>query len=212
MVASPLHRHNQSIDLGFYDSDTTLRPDWNEAVLHNAGNVSVVVFVEEHSVRVVAVHLAKSWLKNHVSEVVRKCMDQSVGHQRRPTTPHVYRKAMLVVAFDSSWGLLRSHKWKFLVRQYLNCEFPNWWIGRGGAENWPPRSSDLNPLNYHVWGYMKAMVYAHKVNTTELLQRIISAARSINNAAVLRKVTSSLVTQKMHPSKWRTLRTICLSA
>jgi len=57
---------------------------------------------------------------------------------------------------------------------------------------------------------MKAMVYAHKVNTTELLQRIISAARSINNAAVLRKVTSSLVTQKMHPSKWRTLRTICL--
>jgi len=41
---------------------------------------------------------------------------------------------------------------------------------------------------------MKAMVYAHKVNTREeLLQRIISAARSINNAAVLRKITSSLI-------------------
>jgi len=40
------------------------------------------------------------------------------------------------------------------------------------------------------------MVYAHKVNTKEeLLQRILSAARSINNAAVLRKVTSSLVTR-----------------
>jgi len=51
--------------------------------------------------------------------------------------------------------------------------------------------SELN-----MWGYMKAMVYAHKVNMTEeLLQRILSAARRINNAAVLRKVTSSLVTQ-----------------
>ena len=40
------------------------------------------------------------------------------------------------------------------------------------------------------------MVYAHKVNTREeLLQRIISIARSINNTAVLRKVTSSLVTR-----------------
>jgi len=48
----------------------------------------------------------------------------------------------------------------------------------------------------HVWGYMKAMVYAHKVNMTEeLLQRILNAARSINNAAVLRKVTRSLVTR-----------------
>jgi len=43
---------------------------------------------------------------------------------------------------------------------------------------------------------MKAMVYAHKVNMREeLLQQILSAARSINNAAVIRTVTSSLVTQ-----------------
>ena len=43
---------------------------------------------------------------------------------------------------------------------------------------------------------MKDMVYAHKVNMTEeLLQRILSAARSINNAAVLRNFTSSLVTR-----------------
>ena len=43
---------------------------------------------------------------------------------------------------------------------------------------------------------MKAMLYAHKVNMREeLLQQILSAARNINNAAVLRKVTSSLVTR-----------------
>ena len=42
---------------------------------------------------------------------------------------------------------------------------------------------------------MKTMVYAHKVNMREeLLQQILSAARSINNTAVLRNVTSSPVT------------------
>ena len=47
----------------------------------------------------------------------------------------------------------------------------------------------MNPLAYHVWGYMKVMVCEHKVKTREeLLQRILSAARSINNPAVLRKV------------------------
>jgi len=47
-----------------------------------------------------------------------------------------------------------------------------------------------------MWGYMKAMVYAQKLNTRdELLQQILSTARSINNSAVLRKVTCPLVTR-----------------
>ena len=83
-----------------------------------------------------------------------------------------------------------------IIRQYLNHKFPDRWIGRGGTQNWPPRSPDLNPLVYQAWGYMKAMVCAHRVKTREeLLQRILSAARSINKAAVLRKFTSSLVTR-----------------
>ena len=54
----------------------------------------------------------------------------------------------------------------------------------------------LNALDYyHEWGYMKSMVNAHKVNTRELLLRILNAARTINNAAVLRKVTTSLITR-----------------
>jgi len=43
---------------------------------------------------------------------------------------------------------------------------------------------------------MKDVVYEYKVNTRkELLQRILSAARSSNNAAALCKFTSSLVTE-----------------
>ena len=58
----------------------------NEAVLRHAGNTSVVVFVEEHSLRMLAVHLAKSWRKYDLSDVAGKCTDQSVGHQSHHTT------------------------------------------------------------------------------------------------------------------------------
>ena len=61
---------------------------------------------------------------------------------------------------------------------------------------------------------MNAIVYAQKVNMREeLLQQIPSAATSINNAAVLRKVTSSLVTrvrQCIQADKM-TLQAICSS-
>jgi hypothetical protein len=38
VVANSVYRHNQSIDLEIYDSDTALRPDSNGAALHHAGN------------------------------------------------------------------------------------------------------------------------------------------------------------------------------
>jgi hypothetical protein len=56
-----------------------------------------------------------------------------------------------------------------VIRQYLNHKFLNRWIRRGGAQNWPPWSPNLNLLDYHVWGYIKAMVYAYKVYTREEL-------------------------------------------
>jgi len=57
VVANSVHRHDQSIDLGIYDSDTALRPDWNEAALRHAVSTSDVVFVEERSLRMLAVRL-----------------------------------------------------------------------------------------------------------------------------------------------------------
>ncbi|GFV22147.1 putative transposable element [Trichonephila clavipes] len=35
-------------------------------------------------------------------------------------------------------------------------------ISRFGPVNWPPRSSDLTPLDYFLWGYVKSLVYADK--------------------------------------------------
>jgi hypothetical protein len=79
-------------------------------------------------------------------------------------------------------------------RQYLYQQFPYRFIRRSGAQNWPPRSSVVNQVDYHAWGYMKPMVYAHKLNPRELVQRILSASRRNSNVALPLKFVSSQVT------------------
>lgn len=46
-----------------------------------------------------------------------------------------------------------------LVRQYLDIVFPNRWIGRLGPRAWPPRSPDLTPLDFFLWGFLKDKVF-----------------------------------------------------
>lgn len=46
------------------------------------------------------------------------------------------------------------------VQNWLNRFFPGRWIGRGGPIFWPPRSPDMNILDFFVWGYIKERVYA----------------------------------------------------
>ena len=68
------------------------------------------------------------------------------------------------------------------VREYLNEFFPNRWLGRGGPVAWPPRSPDLTPLDYYLWGHMKTLVYETKVDSREALRdRIFAAAEHIRN-------------------------------
>jgi len=68
------------------------------------------------------------------------------------------------------------------VREYLNESFPNRWLGRGGPVAWPPRSPDLTPFDYYLWGHMKTLVYETKVDSRAALRhRIISAAEHVRN-------------------------------
>jgi len=47
---------------------------------------------------------------------------------------------------------------------------------------WPPRSPDLTPLDYYIWGHMKTSVYETKVDSRSALRdRIFSAAEHIRN-------------------------------
>ncbi|GFT66208.1 integrase catalytic domain-containing protein [Trichonephila clavipes] len=44
---------------------------------------------------------------------------------------------------------------------------------RFGPVNWPPRSCDLTPLDYFLWGYVKSLVYADKPQTLDHLENNI---------------------------------------
>jgi hypothetical protein len=44
------------------------------------------------------------------------------------------------------------------VTAYLSHTVPVW-IGRGGPVTWPPRSPELTPLYFCLWGYVKDAVY-----------------------------------------------------
>lgn len=68
------------------------------------------------------------------------------------------------------------------VRDHLNQHYTNRWIGRGGPVNWPPRSPDLTPLDYFLWGHLKSEVYNEEFNTREqLLEKIITVCDNIRN-------------------------------
>lgn len=66
------------------------------------------------------------------------------------------------------------------VRAYLDDEFPDRWIGRRGSIEWPPRSPDLSPLDFFLWGHLKSKVYeTPPADLAELRQRIIEECAKI---------------------------------
>lgn len=67
-----------------------------------------------------------------------------------------------------------------LVREFLNRQFPEQWIGRRGAIEWPPRSPDLTPLDFFLWGHLKSKIYATQPESLEeLRRRIVEECRLI---------------------------------
>lgn len=76
--------------------------------------------------------------------------------------------------------------WSLFVRDWLNVEVPDRWIGRHGPDDrvllpWPPRSPDITPCDFFLWGFVKDRVYVpplpHDLPT--LKGRIAQAVASI---------------------------------
>jgi len=82
------------------------------------------------------------------------------------------------------------------VMQHFNDTFPNRLIGRGSTINWPPRSPDLTPLDFCLWGLVKNEVYRKKVDTRDRLlvntQDIIACIKERQDA--LRRTTCHVFT------------------
>lgn len=77
------------------------------------------------------------------------------------------------------------------ARDQLDISYPGRWIGRNGPVTWPPRSPDLNPLDYFFWGHIKEQVHFDEVHSLEILnERITAACRSIQRPMIRRAIAS----------------------
>ena len=56
---------------------------------------------------------------------------------------------------------------------YLNRQFDGRVVSKGADREWPPRSPDLNPCDFFLWGYLKSKVYYPKPNNMNELQQAI---------------------------------------
>ncbi|GFW44741.1 uncharacterized protein TNCV_4482861 [Trichonephila clavipes] len=78
----------------------------------------------------------------------------------------------------------------------LKDTFSDRLISRFGPVNWPPRSCDLTPLDYFLWGYVKSLVYADKPQTLDHLEdnirRVIADIRPQMLEKVIENWTSRL--------------------
>ncbi|GFW81470.1 t-box transcription factor TBX1 [Trichonephila clavipes] len=61
-------------------------------------------------------------------------------------------------------------------------------ISRFGPVNWPPRSCDLTPLDYFLWGYVKSLVYADNPQTLDHLEDNIRRVIADIGPQTLKKV------------------------
>ncbi|GFV22338.1 putative DD41D transposase [Trichonephila clavipes] len=61
-------------------------------------------------------------------------------------------------------------------------------ISRFRPVNWPPRSCDLTPLDYFLWGYVKSLVYADNPQTLDHLKTTFAVLLPIYGHKLLEKV------------------------
>ncbi|XP_050509092.1 protein FAM200A-like [Diabrotica virgifera virgifera] len=67
-----------------------------------------------------------------------------------------------------------------LVNGELDELFPERWIGRDGPVHWPPRSPELNKVDFFFWCYIKDVVYRTSPTTADDVKiRIKDAFQSV---------------------------------
>lgn len=80
-----------------------------------------------------------------------------------------------------------------VVRNYLEERFGEHVISTHGPIRWPPRSPDLTPLDFFLWGHIKKIVYRTPPTTLNILENRIRAAFASITPDMLRNVVENNV-------------------
>jgi hypothetical protein len=71
---------------------------------------------------------------------------------------------------------------------------PGLWIGRSGPLPWLPRSPDLTPCDFWLWGMVKERVYNTKIrDISDLKDRIRTVISSIPREMCVRVLNGTVV-------------------
>ena len=114
--------------------------------------------------------------------------------------------AQLAVHFNNQYweGMFRGPWWAqdgapahrlIQVRDRLNEVFGNdRVIGLGHNVEWPPRSPDLTPCDFFMWGYLKGKVYSTPPqDIDELRQRIVEECHALREQpAIIRRAVQDM--------------------
>ncbi|KYN05077.1 hypothetical protein ALC62_04065 [Cyphomyrmex costatus] len=79
------------------------------------------------------------------------------------------------------------------VRDVLNTRYRDRWIGQGGPIAWPPRSPDINVIDFFVWGYIKELVEPRRSGTENEAREAIVAAFETITPEMVHRATRSIV-------------------
>lgn len=101
-----------------------------------------------------------------------------------------------------------------VVLDFLNNSYPGRWIGTNGPLRWPPRSPDITPLDFFLWGFLKEMVYAEPIeDMADLINKIYASCATISRHSLLSSCNQELKasSRNVHCRKWQCLRTFVIN-
>jgi hypothetical protein len=76
-----------------------------------------------------------------------------------------------------------------VVKEFLSSTFGHRIISRHFADAWPPRSPDLSPNDYWLWGALKSKVYSQRPSSLEeLKERILQEVDAISRDQLTKAV------------------------
>jgi hypothetical protein len=78
------------------------------------------------------------------------------------------------------------------VRDWCDEVYPEGWMGRGHVAC-PPRSQDITPVDFFLWGYLKDKVYATPPNNRDDLIQITIAAAADIVQGMLQRIQQNMI-------------------
>ena len=75
--------------------------------------------------------------------------------------------------------------------ELLIAKFGDRLLSRRATDLWPPRSPDLNPCDFYLWGRLKQLVYSTPIPSLEALrERICACAEQLDRSEISRAIDS----------------------